>query len=172
MNTFVYHKVPREMIGNNLYALNSLKSVSPILYESAIKKYKNRIDILNKKVTPLNCLWSDVIHLSPIDPKIIKKAMIDSGIQINIQLPYYKISTLKLDPSLTTLYFPSLENRQEEFFATYPSEQFSNFELPNETVSYYARCIDMGVEPLMYYGLPHIFYKGDIDINGVEVINI
>lgn len=172
MNKFVYHKIPKTMMGNTLYPLNALKEIFPKVYESEQEKYKDRLNLLKKEILPLGCLWNDVIHLSPIEPTIIKSAMVSAGIITMPKLFYYKIPLSSLDARNLTLYFPSKGAQQNEKFFPYSSEDAYEFTIPDETFSYYLECGKNNTKPLMHFGLPHVFYKGEIDIMGIEIISV
>lgn len=44
--------------------------------------------------------------------------------------------------------------------------------IPDETLAYYKDQIDSGKRPLMFYRMPHVIYKGNIETKNLEIITI
>ncbi len=72
---FVYHRVPDSLAGEFLCPLNMLRDTQPELYAQHIRKYEGREFVLSQTVPNLGCLWNDVLHFSPVHPKLIVEAM-------------------------------------------------------------------------------------------------
>jgi hypothetical protein len=76
MSKYLYHFLPKGgMKGEVLYPLNALKDIMPEVYVRQVKKYEGREKTLKKTIPFLNCLWNDVLHLSPIHPQIVVDTM-------------------------------------------------------------------------------------------------
>jgi hypothetical protein len=67
------------MFGDILYPLNTLREINKDTYEFYTSRYKGRETLLEQKIPVLNCLWNDVLHCSPIDLRLIYKALIKAG---------------------------------------------------------------------------------------------
>ncbi|TOO19743.1 hypothetical protein CGH40_24485, partial [Vibrio parahaemolyticus] len=93
---YLYHRVPVNLQGNMLFPLNELKQVHDNLYQFHVKKYRDREGALERRVLPLDCLWNDVLHLSPIHPHKIKKALIEQGLQLSNLGRYFRFEALNL----------------------------------------------------------------------------
>ena len=65
----LYHRRPLRLWGTVLYPLNDLKEIAPDLYQEHGAKYCGREEIRSQRIGPLNCLWNDVLHLSPVHPQ-------------------------------------------------------------------------------------------------------
>ena len=48
-----------------------MKDQHPAVYEEHVKKYKGRERLLRREIPLLNCLWNDVLHISPIHPQLV-----------------------------------------------------------------------------------------------------
>jgi hypothetical protein len=72
MSQFVYHFKPKNMVGDLLIPLNQLRDKHPMTYAEHVTKYKGREKLLEKTIPLLNCLWNDVLHISPIHPQIVR----------------------------------------------------------------------------------------------------
>lgn len=110
MSQYVYHFKPKEMSGDTLMPLNSMQESHPGAYEEHIKKYKGREQMLKQKIPMLNCLWNDVLHLSPINPQIIINTWREKELFEHAKIPkdieVYKIPIELLNEE-TTICFQS-----------------------------------------------------------------
>jgi hypothetical protein len=79
------------MFGNILYPLNTLREIDKDTYESHSSKYMGRETLMEQKIPVLNCLWNDVLHCSPIDFRLIYKALIRAGQHKFRNKEYFKI---------------------------------------------------------------------------------
>src|SRR3954469_11560600 len=64
----LYHRRPADLRGTILYPLNQLAGVAPDLYQQQRAKYHGREALMEQRVPQLDCLWNDVLHLSPVHP--------------------------------------------------------------------------------------------------------
>src|SRR5690625_7514913 len=78
---YVYHMVPKRMIGEKLIPLNKLKTKQEKLYNEYAEKYydhKERVKLLERRIARLNCFWKDIknfLHIiSSRDYNAIKEA--------------------------------------------------------------------------------------------------
>ena len=74
---YVYHMVPKEMKGEVLNSLNEMKLIHPELHKHYSKKYFNhpeRERLLLRRIPKLDCLWNNVIFLSPLHPYYVYEA--------------------------------------------------------------------------------------------------
>lgn len=174
---YIYHKVPENMVGNKLYPLNRLKDVFPDLYNEQVKKYEGRIHVMDYKIPPLNCLWNDVLHFVAVDPKETKKNLEEARGKSISKLHFYKIDPNLLDPDNTVVYKfdnigPGKEKRKEDFVPYNPKEISNLSVFPEVTKNYYKQAFNKGKRPLIYIGIPHILYKGTLDVSEVSIIDV
>lgn len=171
---YLYHKVPKEMKGDLLYPLNELKDVYPEVYTNEVKKYEGRENLLKVRIPFLDCPWNDVVHLTAVDPAEIKKALIESGRKDAFQISYFRIDPKKLDPQNTIVYLYKQKDlggiSREDNFEEYEAGKVGKYSnIPEETREYYRETISKGEKPLLYHKIPHILYKGKIDISDLEI---
>jgi hypothetical protein len=57
-----------------------LKAHLPEVYVAQIKKYEGRERLLEKKIPVLDCLWNDVLHLSPLNPQVVLDCWKQNGL--------------------------------------------------------------------------------------------
>lgn len=172
---YLYHRVPENMKGKTLYPLNQLKTKHPKVYRENIEKYKHRKYVLNKEIPPLDCKWPDVIHLVSVHPSKISKALKESRKDIG-KCRWYKIPASFLQQEKSAIYLFKYKEDLSNFTS---KDQFTQFrtskvnkykKVPELTKKHYEQEIKAGREPLSFMFIPHVFYKGKIDVSNCEVI--
>ena len=177
LNTFVYHIKPKELRGEGLIPLNSLQHTHPDLYQEHYQKYIGREHLTKVKVPILDCLWNDVVHLSPIHPTQIRTAL---GAVDPSPIPARKWLKIPISAiqGLPATYF---ESEPLPFAGNYdfaPScyrpfcaETYQELEvLPEWTVQYYHSEIAKMRRPLLFNGVPHILVKSIISLEEAQEI--
>jgi len=175
--TYIYHSVPKDLQGDTLYPLNVLKEKHPTIYEQQVNKYVGREHIKEQRIPMLDCLWNDVLHFSAVNPKEIKRALIKAGRDPNFTRDYYQIDSKLIDPKNATVYlYAHADNKDKmskENFASYSSDEVAKFSaIPQATKDYYKEMIGKGERPLLYHKIPHILYKGLLDIKNLPVVSV
>lgn len=186
----LYHMVPKKMEGNILFPLNKLPEklgdAGEVVYQEEVKKYSDtngREDLMKKIIPDLdNAKWNDVIHLTPIHPKIIRDAIKETLKKIGKgrDLPHWDY--FEIDPSVlnfqnTVVYLGkdkpiSEEFSQEDFEQFDPSNLEKYSHLPNETLAHYEESIVKNNKmPTLYHLTPHILTKDSIDIRNSKIIS-
>lgn len=164
---FIYHGVPDSLIGNILIPLNQMRSVMPDIRDKNLKKYKGREEILKRKLPLLNCLWNDVVHFLPLHPQKVFELQLELGLIPDIP-PYkfYEINLGNLNPKKTVVFFktaPGEENSEVRWLSEIDFTALQ--EIPEATVAYYKTFVGTGELPFNYQFIPHILYKGTVDIS-------
>lgn len=178
---FLYHMVPEDMKENEqgkkvLHPLNELKKMFPELYQVKIEKYS---DSEHRKTIPEQLIptlqeaaWGDVIHLTAIHPRDLKKALIDAGYTPR-EMRFYQIDPHTLDSDKTTvfLYREDHEDEDPSNFAPYDPHALEEYsKVPKRTEEHYRTQNQKGERPFLFVGVPHIFHKGPIDVSNFPVI--
>ena len=171
---YLYHKVPKEMKGTILYPLNQLRDIFPEIYDAEVKKYEHRESILERRIPILGCLWNDVLHLSPVHPQQIKDALLKLGYH-DFEYKFYQLDADSINPSEAVIY--TYEHAQPlggvdvKDFIPYTKDKISTLNNITETTTkYFQDKLSRGEEPLLFYGVPHILVKHNIDITDVPII--
>jgi len=186
--SYVFHRVPDDLRGSMLYPLNQLAGVHPDLYTELRKRYATREDIAALRIPPLgNCLWNDVLHFSPVHPNRLKQALEGSG----HALPdgwhrFFQVDTRLLAPADTVIYRSETIFWSGKFDIGDASKQLGREclpfdpgtlrhfgEIPQAARDYFAS-VAPGSGLALFLGVPHVLFKGRIDLNlaGVEVIEV
>jgi len=179
---YLYHHVPKNLSGNILYALNDLKDKFPTIYENQAAKYTDRKDVMQQRIPLLgDCLWNDVLFMTSINPQELFDARRDAGWSDVEPQQYYKIDPRTLDESKLAVYLFEVDSLDKKSstksndFAEYNYDDLGKYAvLSKATKDYYRHAYEMNAQRinLFYRYIPHILYRGEIDISGVEVITV
>lgn len=172
----LYHRVPDNVVGDRLYPLNQLKIVLPLVYAAQVKKYQGREILLQETIPILNCLWGDVLHLSPVHPQEIHNGLAEAGFDV-FERQYFEV-----DPAANgfteenaVIYFSEDDPEKGETwvipFHLDALEAVSPF-LPDTTKAYYRSQQATNRRPLLYRGVPHVMYKGSLRMSALPLINV
>ena len=154
----VYHLVPDSMQGNILYPLNRLKVLFPEIYETENAKYNGREKTREIYIEPLRCYWGDVVFLCPVSIELIQKRQ---QLKKGNPLRFYEIETDTLDHSMLAVGLFQFEPFKPDDSYTRPYPKFEGaFEEALRTGNH---------PPFLFLGLPHVVYKGTIDISGCRI---
>jgi len=174
---YLYHIVPKNMKGSTLYPLNQLKKKYPKIYNSEIKKYIRRKNILKKKLHYLNCYWTDVLFFTAVHPLKIKKALKKAGIIRKEKRKYLKIDPRSLNKKDAVIYLYKYDTMKKEGtidnFIKFDPKKLSKYnKVPNKTIKYYKEKNKIGQRPLLFHFIPHIIYKSSLPIRKAKIIEI
>ncbi|MDB4983995.1 MAG: group-specific protein [Patescibacteria group bacterium] len=173
---YVYHRIPPNMEGPILYTLNALRLVNPEAYDLHVNKYEGREKVLDIRIPTLDCMWNDVIFMSPVHPNQYQEVY-DRFNYTPFGTRFYKIPVEMLDHELTRIY---VHPPKKEWHSIAPEhlEEFSpesvrrHSMLPKETITYFEERLGNGLNFLVNYKVPHVLYKGNLDVTGLEIISI
>ncbi len=160
---YLYHIYRGNLKGKYLMPLNELKKIYPEIYRKQVKKYEWRKHILKKKIPPLNCLWNDVLHMSPVHPKKIKDALNKVDVELEFK-KWFKINPNLLDDDLATVFKGSYVKFREKDL-----KKYGKIEKP--TIEYYKKIKKRKIF-LLFHSIPSVLYKGKLKISDLEVIEI
>lgn len=175
----LYHRVPKGLVGEELYPLNELKTVYPEIAKFQLQKYRNRMGLTEQRIPSTNWLWNDVIHFSPVHPEKVVNQLTKCGFSKSIQSYWFEIEPSEFNFNQTnSLVF--LHNREksdftfnESEFEVYDESRISLYtEVPEHTTRYFEQSIRQGINPLMFGGIPHILHYGSINIGNVRIIEV
>ncbi len=174
---YLYHGVPKDLVGDTLYPLNQLKQIHPELYEAKVAKYDGRKGILERNIPTLGCLWNDVLHLTAVHPKVLVETLAEARRPVGDSMRFYQIDPRSLDPVNTTIYLYTYREKgvdvPESDFVPYSMEDLSSCAvIPDFTKDYYTEQYSCDKQPLLYHGVPHILYKGTIDVSDLPIVAV
>ncbi len=173
----VYHRKPPDMQGQVLYPLNVLQNISVQHYDKQRAKYVGRETLMTQPIPPLNCIWNDVIHLSPVHPAKLAACARDVG------LPWQVVDWFEIDPSAmrftadntAIFHYRNLDygSRMEnsEFDPFDPDWLPAHCEVPQATRDYYKSMVPRG-RYLLFVGVPHVLHRGSLCVDTLPVIRV
>jgi hypothetical protein len=167
---FAYHLVPPNLRGAVLYPLNQLKLIYPDIAAAHMTKYQGRLYLLEKPIPPLDCLWNDVLMLSPVHPTAIKAAMEEVG-HFRLARKWFEIDAARFRRDNTAIFLPGTHPLEERILPFEPHCLAQYTQVPEAQKQFY-RQVEPGKPVLLFGGIPHILYKGSIDVTDVHVIEI
>lgn len=188
---FVYHGVPRDMVGDVIYPLNQLAAIHPELYEAQKAKYVGREESLEFRIPDIDLLWNDTVHCASVHPYHLFSARSSLGMDpprrpappswatgLAFEIPLARIMVHRVVwYSGKTLWINGAPN--EDVPLTPPLDELEPFDperyqpLTDATpahVAYLRRMKDRGERPLMFVHIPHILVAGPIDVSGVRAV--
>ncbi len=171
----LYHLIQRSFLGTTLYPLNRLRDIDRRRFDHQKEKYKGRESLCEWELESFDCLWNDVVHLSPIHPKDIFTALEEAGQrELKKRGPYFfaidpeRVEPRTFDP-FNAIFFHSNCNGQEENYESTKIEKYST--LPDATKKYYREAIARREHPLLWNFTTHVLYHGEIDVSNVPIID-
>ena len=177
MKKFLYHFVPPNMQGDVLFPLNVLKEKYPDIYAGAASKYDARKYVMEDVVPGLGCLWNDVIHLTAVHPRDLKKALVEAGGRSEMPIVCYEVDPDILDPKNTVVYLYKYMKREDKFeednFVPFKVANISEYShIPEVTKNYFKRTFQAGEWPLKFAFVSHILYQGTIDVSQCPIVRV
>ena len=178
--TSVYHLMPRNLAGNTLHPLNCLKELEPEVYETHARKYRGREEVIARVIPILECLWNDVLFFSSVHPQAIKQGYLAVGKQWKPQ-NWIAVDTVHAgcNAENTVIYHPDMQRLKGDFsldptrFAPFSLDEVTTVDaLPAEVLTYYQEAAKNDQPIFAWHGLPHILYRGSIDLTDVDVIEV
>lgn len=171
---YIYHGKPEEMRGNNLIPLNRLLEVDSNLQVKYLEKYKGREEILERKIPLLNCLWNDVVQLLPLHPLSLFE--LQKHMRLIPEIPdyqYFEIDMNILDMSKAVVYFKTAPGEEHATVKWLKDVSFDELQaIPKATREYYASMAGKDEPVFNYQFVPHIVYRGTVDVSSSSIINL
>lgn len=169
---YLYHIVPKQVVGSRIVPLNVLRDTRPDLHARYIKKYDGREDVTRQDIPPLNCKWNDVVFLTAVHPHTLLEAYDTVGAPL-FKRRFYQINPETLDHSkmVVRLY----ENKEEasEGFVPFSVSMIDRYSrVPKRTIEYYRAQMSAGKPFFIFAYVPHILLKGTVDVSRARIIQI
>lgn len=171
---FLYHGKPEEMVGTSLIPLSKMIIKRHDLYSKYLEKYKGREAVVERQIPLLDCSWNDVVQLLPLHPRKLFELQYQLGLIDRIpDYQYFEIDPAKLDINNTIVYFKSAPGDQNVTVKWFNEVELDNLQdVPAETAAYYKNMVGTGEPVFNYQFVPHILYRGSIDISEARIINL
>ncbi len=174
----LYHRVPDNLKYDEIMSLNQLELIDQELFDSGNWKYLNRPELKKIKIPTLNCLWNDVIFMSPVHPAQIKKALEGSGIEVKQQQEWFEIcpQDCGFNSFNSTIFMYSSASSDSSDLNEYRSFSMDNIKplnkLKPEVTAYYKECAIQGSKPMVFHLIPHVMHKGKLSLDKLSIIRV
>lgn len=171
---YLYHLAPQNLVGTTLYPLNQLKEKRPELFEKEVSKYAGRERVQDIRIPSLgNCLWNDVLFLVAVPPAELRRALVEAGLTLpTLTLRFFEIDPRALNLAHTTVMLPGRSGRLDdcEYKPFDPANLGTYSRLSHQTVEYYREQKELGRRPLLFAYVPHILYRGTLNISESRIV--
>jgi hypothetical protein len=171
---YIYRGTPQSMHGNKLIPLNAMGHEMDKIRSEHTAKYKGRETIMQQKIPLLNCLWNDVVQFLPLHPQTVFE--LQKQLKLIPSVPKYKffeIDIKSLDPGKTVVFFKTAPGEENVTVKWLNDVDIGSLQkIPAATRSYYESLIGSGGLPFNYQFIPHILYKGEVDISKCNIITL
>jgi hypothetical protein len=162
------------MTGTVLYPLNHMKELLPHVYETGVAKYRGREELMDTRIPVLgNCLWNDVLFLSAVCPSEVRKAYESVGGKPP-KNHCFKIPIDSLDQSrmaVLTRMGMNMASEHDVYERFDPLRMQAYAQIPRITLLYWQQVLTQKQRPLYYLHIPHILYRGTIDVSNASVVD-
>ena len=160
----LFHQPVSQPRGDAVLPMRQLRDRYPDLYERHLRKYSRRPGLLQTRVEPLDCLWADLIFLSPVHPAPLFRAL---GTSVTARPWTLDAAQLDADRTVIRLMRHGKDGR-------YPDPADENDYLPLTTATLRAvnrvtqaaldrlSQLQPGEPVLPWVDVPHILYRGSI----------
>ena len=179
--TPLYHLLSDDLRGDVLHPLNRLRDLHPDLHARYARKYRGREALMERRVPGLDCLWNDVLHLSPVHPALIRDAKRGLG----LGRPEGGRAVAVIDPERHGLTSGNIAvwlsptrakgdmTVSAEDWAPYaPAFVAANTHMPERTLAHYRSAKANGHPTFLFVGIPHVLHRGSIDLRGAEIVRV
>lgn len=166
----LYHMVPKNLSGNRLVPLNQMKESLPKIYEREARKYRGRESLMDYKIPLLDCLWNDVLFLFALNPQEIVDNIRKCGGSQKFNLSCFEIDPRQIDANKTVCYTLDPDSKERNYERFHPDHVGKYNVLPEMTRKYYQEQLSQGKPPLLFHGIPHILYRGELFIQDLRVV--
>ena len=167
--------MPKNMSGTVLYPLNRLKEIEPEVYNLHVKKYEGREKLLTTEIPPLKCLWNDVLHFTAVSPQELKENLEKADLHYD-PMAWFKVPIEMVVGDKSIVFTYRRDQNTIPNFKIYekfnPSRMAVYRAVPTETIEYYKEKKLEATRPLLFHLVPHILYKGIIDVKDLEIITV
>jgi hypothetical protein len=108
-----------------------------------------------------------------VHPSVVAEKIVEAGGEHRV-FSFYELDATMLDPQKTIVY-PNTprENKrattEKDFTPFVPSDLEKWAVFPKETSEYYQKQIADGKKPLLFLFVPHILYRGTIDVSSLKL---
>ena len=160
------------MVGTELVPLNQMTDDMSGIKTKNLKKYEGREEILERQVPLLNCAWNDVLQFTPVHPQKVFELQVEMGLIPKVHdAKFFEIPIESFDLDKTAVFFKTAPGEENVTVQWLKDVDFDTLtEIPEATINYYKSLIGSGELPFNYQYIPHILFKGSLDVSNLKRI--
>lgn len=181
---YVYHRMRDNFKGTLIIPLNRMPEFEGYeeIYAQALTHYIGRESLLTRIIPTLNCLWNDVIFLSPIHPHKHYEEYVKIGYTPH-PAKFFKIPIDVLKDKRVTVWkwlsgkkYPDDDPIHDSIYS-YTSLNIDHYQerddLPEDTKEFFRDCFDPNnpskYPPFNWFRIPHILCQDIIDTSDPRI---
>jgi hypothetical protein len=167
----LFHTAIKDPRGDELLPLAGLREQHPDLYARHLAKYAGREGRLRERVIPLDCAWTDVVFLSPVDSSLLFDAMRSSGRRVP-ETRMWTLDAAQLDPRRCCVRLMRLTRGRR---SADPGDEDDYLPLTTATLRAVSQVTERALtrlrtlapgEPALPWGdVPHILHRGPVPLH-------
>ncbi|WP_157535846.1 hypothetical protein [Kitasatospora mediocidica] len=167
----LFHTRIADPRGDELLPLSMLRERYPDLHARHSAKYAGREHRLRERVIPLDCAWSDVVFLAPLDSTMLFDAARSSGRRV-WDGPVWTLDAARLDPERCCVRLMRVSpgarsadpGTEDDYLPLTTATLRAVSEVTDRAL---ARLRNLGPdEPLLPWGdVPHVLHRGPIPLD-------
>lgn len=179
MLTSLFHIcVPLAEGTDRLYPLADLAAIAPDAYRDAAAKYEGspeRVALRDTVVPGLGKKWSEVVFLTPVDPRAIWKGWLDRTGQRLPSVKFWSIDPRSIDER-SVVFSRTVSSVGEPIdpseVAPFNRELFETMvELPAASEEWLDELVNSGRKGAWFNRQPHVLVPTPVSLEGAEVID-
>jgi hypothetical protein len=167
MTILLYKAAIRQLCGDELLPLNTIRDRYPDLYDRESAKYAERPHVMDHPVHPLGCRWTDVVFFSPVHPELIFEALRESG-RISAAPDYWTIDANLPYPDRTCILLkrhdPQFRPQPAAHYLPYTPEAAVALSAPSEKALNRLRNLTADEPLLPWADIPHVLHHGPVPV--------
>lgn len=165
--TALYHLLPSTFVGETLHPLNQLRQLHPAAAAHALRRFRGREDLLERRVPPLGCARQDTVSLSVVPPQVLVALLHDLGVPWQPRT-WVAVHPSSLEPARAVVY-PSRRRtpfrpETDEDFAPYDPATVLEYQTTALTREDWQQAQQKGTGVLLFSSVPSVLYQGAINI--------
>lgn len=177
MSGFLYHRCPEPLLGEQLLPLNLLRESWPDRHDEASARYARREALRRQKIPQLDCAWSDVVHLSPLSPRRIWRALTEAGVDhLSPSWRWVKVPVERI-AHLDAVWFDYHEHAPGDFriradeVRAFSVEDYDELTVVPEPTRQYFREVALGGRSpvFIFHRVPHVLVRGAVPVDDCEI---
>ena len=171
----LYHRAVRDVRGDHLLPLSTLRERHPDVYAREAAKYVGRESLIQERIDRLDCRWPDVLFFSPVHPAPLLDAARQSG-RVSAPVRFWTLEAARLDPARACIRLvrpwpggvkPAPDPADELPFT--PQTLRAHSAPPPATLAR-LRTLPGDAPLILWMDVPHVLYRGEVPLSALREV--